>query len=537
MNIETSRTGFEIAVVGMSGVFPGAIDVNEFWQQILAGSKSVSVLSDEELKEAGVHPDLLAMDNFIKAKGVFPNIEYFDARFFDYTPKDASVMDPQVRALHQCVYHALEDSGYISETYKGTIGLFAGASGNFTWELETLLEAKESSSSQFATIQLNDKDFVATRIAYKLNLKGPCVTLHTACSTSLYAIDEACRQLLTGSCSVAVAAASGFNLPFKNGYVHEEGMILSPDGVCRPFSDDANGTVEGNGMGAVVLKPLEDALEDRDRIYAVIRGTAANNDGNRKVGFTAPSVEGQAEVIRRALHMAEVPSESISYIEAHGTGTNLGDPVEIEGLKKAFRTDKKHFCGIGSLKSNIGHLDTAAGVSSFIKTVKALQNKVLPPSINFNQNNPNINFEQSPFYVVEQAVEWENPQIENSEKRYPRRAGVSSFGIGGTNVHLVLEEAPAAEVSDQGREFKLLCLSALDTSALERLENITHEYLLNNQNINPADFAYTHQLSKRNMDSRSAIVYQSLEELTELLAADEEVKQKAGVKRYQTNSR
>jgi acyl transferase domain-containing protein len=537
MSIETSRTGFEIAVIGMSGAFPGATNINEFWQQILAGNRSVSVLSDEELTAAGVYPDLIAMENFVKAKGVFPDIEFFDASFFDYTPKDASVMDPQVRALHQCVFHALEDSGYISDEYKGTIGLFAGASGNFTWELETLLDSKESSSSQFETIQLNNKDFVATRIAYKLNLQGPCATVHTACSTSLYAIDMACRQLLTGSCTVAVAAASGFNLPFKNGYVHEEGMILSPDGVCRPFSDDANGTVEGNGMGAVVLKPLEDALEDRDRIYAVIRGTAANNDGNRKVGYTAPSVEGQAEVIRRALHMAEVPGDSISYIEAHGTGTNLGDPVEIEGLKKAFRSDKSHFCGIGSLKSNIGHLDTAAGVSSFIKTVKALQNKILPPSINFNQNNPNINFKQSPFYVVEEAAEWENPQIENSEKRYPRRAGVSSFGIGGTNVHLVLEEAPAAEVSDQGRDFKLLCLSAFDTSALERLENITHEYLLNNQTINPADFAYTHHVSKRNMDSRSAIVYQSLEELTEILAVNEEGKQRAGVKRYQTNSR
>ncbi len=523
MKLKTSRTGLEIAVVGLAGAFPGAADAAAFWQLLLNGHSAITQLSDDELRASGVHPDLLGMENFVKAKGVFPDLEYFDAAFFDYTPRDAALMDPQVRLLHQCVYHALEDAGYIGEGYKGSIGLFAAASGNFVWELSSLLDTKESAASQFATIQLNDKDFVATRIAYKLNLRGPCVTVHCACSTSLYAIDMACRQLLTGACSIAVAAAAGLNLPHKNGYVYEEGMILSPDGVCRPFSDDANGTVEGNGMGAVVLKPLEAALRDRDRIYAVIRGSGANNDGARKVGYSAPSVEGQAEVIRRALHMAEVEPTSISYIETHGTGTALGDPVEIEGLKQAFRTDRSHFCGIGSLKSNIGHLDTAAGISSFIKTVLALQHRTLPPSIHFHAPNREIDFSHSPFYVVTEPQPWHPlPLAEGSDEYHPLRAGVSSFGIGGTNVHVVLEEAPALPPSVAGREWQLFCLSAADGAALERLEGALADHLTAHPEQNLADLAYTLQIGRRNLAQRSAFIGRHREELLSALAAGAE---------------
>jgi acyl transferase domain-containing protein/acyl carrier protein len=507
MTTNSTRNGLEIAVIGMSGVFPGATSIQQFWDNLLAGHSTISRLTDAELAAAGVHPAVLEQPNFVNAKGVFPDLEYFDAGFFDYTPRDAAVMDPQVRALHQCVYHALEDAGYAAQDQKGSIGLFAGSSGNFAWELSTLLAAREGSASQLATIQLNDKDFVSTRIAYKLNLRGPCVTLHCACSTSLYAVDMACRQLLTGACSVAVAAGSGLTLPHKNGYLYETGMIKSADGACRPFSDDANGTVEGNGMGAVVLKPLEAALRDRDRIYAVIRGTSANNDGARKVGFTAPSVEGQAEVVRRALHMADVDPSTISYVEAHGTGTALGDPVEIEGLKKAFNTERSGFCGIGSLKSNIGHLDAAAGISSLIKVTLALKHRQIPASIHFRAPNPGIDFEHSPFYVVDQSTEWTNPAA------HPRRAGVSSFGIGGTNVHLIMEEAPLQSPSTPGRDWNVLCLSALDAAALGRLEQAVAQQVAEEVDLDPSDLAYSFQLGRRKLPARAALVYRDMADL------------------------
>jgi acyl transferase domain-containing protein/SAM-dependent methyltransferase len=514
MKIQTTRTGLEIAVIGLSGRFPGALNLAEFWGNLVSGTNSISLLSDEELRGAGVHPELIAQKNFVKAKGIFPDLEYFDADFFEYTPRDAALMDPQVRALHQGVYHALEDAGYASEQYKGSIGLFLGASGNFLWEMSTFLEAKDSGSAQFATLQLNDKDFVATRIAYKLNLRGPSVAIHCACSTSLYAIDVACRNLLTGSCSMAVCGGSGLTLPVRNGYLYETGMIKSADGSCRPFSDDANGTVEGNGMGLVVLKPLEDALRDRDRVYAVIRATAANNDGARKVGYNAPSVEGQAEVIRRALHIADVQPESVTYVEAHGTGTALGDPVEVEGLKKAFRSDETGFCGIGSLKSNIGHLDTAAGISSFIKTVLALEKRLIPPSIHFRDANPNIDFSHSPFYVITEATPWENqPAPGRPDHVLPLRAGVSSFGIGGTNVHVVLEEAPAQPESDNGREWKLLCLSARDEAALGRLQNAVAEFVNSNPGMNVADLAYTFHSGRRSLPVRAVLAYRDVQDL------------------------
>jgi|GEM_PF-1482908 len=507
MTIHTTRTGLEIAVIGMAGSFPGAADIEAFWANLLGGQDAISRLGDDELAAAGVHPALLAMPNFVRAKGLFPDLDCFDAAFFDYTPRDAALLDPQARLLHQCVYHALEDAGCLGGQRGAGIGLFVGASGNFTWELGTLLDTRGSAATQFAAKQLNDKDFIATRIAYKLDLRGPCATLHTACSTSLYAIDTACRQLLTGACSVAVAAGSGLTLPHRNGYVFEEGMILSPDGTCRPFSDDANGTVEGNGMGAVVLKPLEDALRDRDRIYAVIRGSAANNDGARKVGYTAPSVEGQAEAIRRALHMADVEPASISYVEAHGTGTALGDPVEIEGLKQAFRGAPAGACGIGSLKSAIGHLDTAAGISSFIKTVLALRERRIPPSLHFRAPNPKIAFDGSPFRVVDRLTEWQRPATGRGDEVWPLRAGVSSFGIGGTNVHVVLEEAPEQPSSTPGRDWQVLCLSAADEAALARLEAALADHLERHPDTDPADLAYTLQTGRRAMPARSTLAW------------------------------
>lgn len=552
MAIKTDRTGFEIAVIGMAGAFPNATSIDEFWQNLVSGQDCIDVFTDEELLDAGVEPSLLDNPNYVRAKGVFPDIDKFDSDFFGYTPGDVAMMDPQVRLLHQGVYHALEDAGYANDTQgkKRNIGLFAGASGNFTWELDTFLQATQSAAGQFAALQLNDKDFLATRLAYKLNLHGPAISVHTACSTSLLAVDMACRHIYTGACNMAVAAGAGLTLPNKNGYGYEDGMIKSSDGKCRAFSDDANGTIEGNGMAAVVLKSLEDALEDGDQIYAIVRGSAINNDGERKVGYTAPSVEGQAEVIRRALFLSEVDADTIGYVEAHGTGTNLGDPVEIEALKKAFRTDKHNFCGIGSLKSNIGHMDTAAGAGSFIKAVLSLQNQVIPPSINITEPNKNIDFANSPFYLVEETTPWQrlaHPESPNDE--LPLRAGVSSFGIGGTNVHVILEEPPAShnaallQASAQNATqsasqsaslnpeqesaletaqnahapWHVLSLAASDRDALGRIQAQLATYLGQHPHIRPQDLCWTWHIGRGGLPVRQAIVFQTIAGLAEAL--------------------
>ncbi len=521
MKLKTNYTGLEVAVIGMSGRFPGAQNLEEFWRNMVEGVESISRFSDDELIASGIDSELLKKNNFVKAKGVFPGLENFDADFFNYTPGDASVMDPQVRALHEEVYHALENAGYASEQYRGSIGLFIGATNNFAWEAQTLKAAENNGGHRFATVQLNDKDYAATRIAYSLNLQGPSVAVHSACSTSLYAVDLACRNILTGACSVAAAGGSGLTLPSKNGYLYEEGMINSPDGHCRPFDKEAKGTVEGNGLGIVILKRLDAAIKDRDNIYAVIRGSAVNNDGNRKVGFTAPSVEGQAEVIRRALVMADVPADSISYIETHGTGTALGDPVEIAGLTKVFESVSPKSCGIGSLKSNIGHLDVAAGVSSFIKTVLALNHKTIPPSINFEEINSNIDLDSTPFRVVTQKEDWTRKQVTEGHGTYePLRAGVSAFGIGGTNVHVVLEEAPEYQKSDLGRDWKLLCLSAHTETAMNKLQKKYIDFIKNaDKNLNLSDLAWSLQTGQRNLKKRFTLAYRNKEDLVKGLTA------------------
>ena len=538
MAIKTDRTGFEIAVIGMAGAFPNATSIDEFWQNLVSGQDCIDVFTTEELLEAGVEPSLLDNPNFVKAKGVFPDIDKFDADFFGYTPGDVAMMDPQVRLLHQGVYHALEDAGYANDTQgkKRNIGLFAGASGNFTWELDTFLQATQSAAGQFAALQLNDKDFLATRLAYKLDLHGPAISVHTACSTSLLAVDMACRHIYTGACSMAVAAGAGLTLPHKNGYGYEDGMIKSADGKCRAFSDDANGTIEGNGMAAVVLKSLEEAEADGDQIYAIIRGSAINNDGERKVGYTAPSVDGQAEVIRRALFLSEVNAETVGYVEAHGTGTNLGDPVEIEALKKAFRTDKQNYCGIGSLKSNIGHMDTAAGAGSFIKAVLSLQNQLIPPSINISEPNKNIDFANSPFFLVENSTPWQRlAHPDNPNDQLPLRAGVSSFGIGGTNVHVILEEAPvshahspeasaletnAHEANDlaSARPWHVLSLAGADRDGLSRIHAQLADFLHQNPTISPADLCFTWHKGRGGLPVRQAIVFQSIDALAQGLS-------------------
>jgi acyl transferase domain-containing protein/aryl carrier-like protein len=513
MNKKRTPTGFEIAVIGMSGRFPQARDIDEFWDNLKNGAEAVSFLSDEELEEAGISAQLLKNPDYVKARGgVLSKKECFDASFFGYTPAEAEVTDPQFRVFHECAHSALETAGYDPASYPGRIGLYAGFSSNLNWKALTIFSGKNLRLGNFAADQLTDKDFFATRIAYKLNLKGPAVAVQTACSTSLVAIHIACRALLMKECDIAMAGGISISSEVNTGYLYQEGMIASRDGHCRAFDERATGLVGGEGAGVVVLKRLKQALDDGDTIRAVVLGSAINNDGIRKVGYTAPSVEGQSEVIGLALHLAKVEAESIGYVETHGTGTVLGDPIEISALKQAFNTSKKGFCTIGSVKTNIGHLDAAAGVASFIKTVMALQNKQIPPSLHFEKHNPKIAFENSPFYVNTKLREWEN-------NGYPLRAGVSSFGIGGTNAHVVLEEAPLLEPSSQSRKWQMLFLSAKTQTALNRATENLIEFLKKNTGINLADAAYTLQVGRAFYQYRKMVVCSNVDEALDALSS------------------
>ncbi|NIM15675.1 MAG: KR domain-containing protein [Candidatus Aminicenantes bacterium] len=512
MELEQKRTGFEIAVIGMSGRFPGARDIHEFWNNLKNGVESISFLSDEDVKKYGINPDVLKNPNYVRAGGgVLEDREYFDASFFGYTPRQAEIMDPQLRIFQESSWSALEDAGYNAESYEGLIGIYAGASLNFHWNALITLTGKSSDLGQFSTSQLINKDYLAARISYSLNLKGPAVVVQSACSTSLVAIHLACRALLTAECDIALAGGISLMAPQQRiGYIYQEGMINSPDGHCRAFDAKAMGTIGGEGVGVVVLKRLKHAAADGDNIYAIVVGSAINNDGKRKVGFSAPSIEAQAAVIKRALHMAQIEPESITYIESHGTGTPLGDPIEIEALKEAFNTNKKRFCGIGSIKSNIGHLDTAAGVASFIKTVLSLKHRLIPPGINFETPNPEIDFENSPFYVNTRLREWKNDE-------FPLRAGVSSFGIGGTNAHAILEEAPVKEEAGEIRPLKLIPLSARTKTALEGMSGNLLKFLKEKSKINLADAAYTLQIGRSEFQHRRFFLCSDIHDAVETL--------------------
>lgn len=498
-----------IAIIGMSGRFPGAKDIDNFWHNLRDGVESVSFFSAEQLQFSGIDPALLSNPNYVKAKAVLEDIEWFDASFFGFNPKEAEITDPQHRLFLECAWSALENAGYNSEKYAGSISVYGGASGINTYLLNNLYSNSELKElvGDYQLFIANDKDFLTTRVSYKLNLKGPSITVQTACSTSLVAIGLACQNLLNYQSDMALAGGVSIILPQKAGYLYQQGMILSPDGHCRAFDAKAQGTVIGSGVGIVVLKRLEDAIADGDYIHAVIKGSAINNDGSLKVGYSAPSVDGQAEVIAEALAMAEVEPETVTYIEAHGTGTPLGDPIEIAALTQAFslQTQKKGFCAIGSVKTNVGHLDTAAGVTGLIKTALALKHKLLPPSLNFEQPNPKINFANSPFYVNNTLTEWK-------EGTTPRRAGVSSFGIGGTNAHVILEEAPIVESSGKSRPWQLLVLSAKTSSALDTATANLLKHLKQHPNANLADVAYTYQVGRRAFSDRRMIVCETIDD-------------------------
>ncbi|NIM15446.1 MAG: SDR family NAD(P)-dependent oxidoreductase [Candidatus Aminicenantes bacterium] len=512
-------TGLEIAVIGMAGRFPGAQNIKEFWENLANGVETVTFFPDEELEEAGVDKSLLENPNYVKAMGYLKGIEDFDADFFDYTPGEAEVMDPQIRLFHECAWEALEDAGYVPDTYDGLIGLWAGASDSFHWKGLAVLSGQMEKFGQFGLDHFANKDYLCSRIAYKLNLRGPVVSVHTACSTSLVAIHMACQGLLSGETDVALAGGVSI-IPFKGGYLYQEGMIQSPDGHCRAFDGSAAGTLAGCGLAIVALKRLEDAVEDGDYIHAVIKGSSVNNDGVQKIGYTAPSVEGQVEVLQDALQTAQVEVESIGYIEAHGTGTALGDPVEIEALIAAYETDKKGFCGIGSVKSNFGHLDTAAGIAGFIKAVLALKHRLIPPTLNFEVPNNKINLIDSPFYINADSLEWERDD-------YPLRAGVTSLGIGGTNVHVILEEWPEVRRSDGQRvedqkasRPQLILVSARTPAALDKAKENLGNYLKENP-CNLEDAAYTLQKGRKAFKHRWMAVCSTAAETIEALTSPE----------------
>ncbi|UCH94419.1 MAG: amino acid adenylation domain-containing protein [Candidatus Aminicenantes bacterium] len=514
----------------MAGRFPGAKNIDQLWENLKNGVESAAFLTDRELEEAGVSAELLKNLNYVKTgEGLLEEKEYFDASFFDYTPQEAEVLNPQARIFLEISWEALENAAYNPFTGDQLIGVYAGADSSFYWEALSLLSGKNAILGDFAASLLADENNLCTRVSYTLNLKGPGVAVQSACSTSLVAIHMAGQALLNGECDLALAGGVNIFTQKPRGYLYQEGMINSPDGHCRAFDAKAKGMIRGEGGGAVVLKPLENAIEDRDYIHAVIKGSAINNDGLRKVGYTAPSVKGQADVIQITHQFAGIEPESITYVEAHGTGTSLGDPIEIKALKRAFKTDKKKYCAVGSVKTNVGHLGSAAGAAGFIKTVMALKHKLIPPSLHFENPNPEIDLENSPFYVNTQPVEWNN-------HGYPLRAGVSSFGIGGTNAHVVLEEAPEgtgglAPLPGEraSRKYQLILLSAKTETALEKMTKNLAAYfkksLLNHGShenpVNPgltlADAAYTLQVGRKELQYRRMLVCSTVDEAVEEL--------------------
>jgi amino acid adenylation domain-containing protein len=513
---ESSLTGLEIAVIGMAGRFPGAKNVRQFWDNLKNGRESISFLSDKELEESGIETDLINDPSYVKARGgIIEDKDLFDASFFDYTPREAELMHPQIRVLHECAWAALEDAGYDPYSYDGLIGLYAGASFDLHWQALSHYSGKVEEIGRLTAAQLINRDFLCTKVSYKLNLKGPAALIQTACSTSLVAIHVAARELLTGDCDIALAGGVTIMSQKNTGYFYQEGMVYSPDGHCRAFDADAKGMIGGDGAGIVVLKPYKKAAAGGDHIYAVIKGSAVNNDGVRKAGFAAPSIKGQAEVIRTAHRFSRVEPDSISYIEAHGTGTPLGDPIEIKALVKAFNIKRNGFCRLGSVKTNVGHLDCAAGVAGFIKTVLALTHRLIPPSLHFQTPNPKIDFENSPIVVNRELVDWKND-------RYPLRAGVSSFGIGGTNAHVVLEECPEGTrglAPLSSRKYQLILLSAKTETALEQMTQNLVEHFKENPKLSMADAAYSLQVGRTRFNYRKRLVCTEVDEAIEELSS------------------
>ncbi|TPV93937.1 MAG: KR domain-containing protein [Myxococcales bacterium FL481] len=506
-----------IAIIGMAARLPGARNVDEYWKNLREGVESMVSYSDEELVAAGVSPAMLADPHYVKRGAPMPDMDHFDADFFGFSPKEAAVLDPQQRHFLECSWEAFEDAGYPPETFNGAIGVFAGC-GASTYLMFNLLSNPDLVDDVgFFLLRHtgNDKDFLSTRVSYLFDLKGPSINIQTACSTSLVAVHIACQHLLSGECDLALAGGSTIEQPHHRGYLYKQGEILSPDGHCRSFDRHSEGTVFGSGCGAVILRRLADALEAGDRIYAVIKGSAVNNDGSDKVSYLAPGVEGQTAAVSEALSIADVTADTIDYVETHGTATPMGDPIEIAALTDAFRdsTDKTGYCAIASVKSNIGHLDTAAGVAGLIKTALALYHREIPASLHYDAPNPNIEFERTPFFVNTQLRAW-------TRGDHPRRAGVNALGVGGTNAHAVLEEPPPAPASGpSSRPYQLLLMSAKNRASLDDACDRLADHLERHPEQPLADVAFTLQTTRRAFDQRRVVAVKDHQDAVEALRA------------------
>jgi amino acid adenylation domain-containing protein len=498
---QDERLQHAVAVIGLAGRFPGAASVEALWDLVAAGREAISFFSVAELAAAGVEARLLADPAYVRARGLIDGSEpaAVDAAFFGLNAREAEIMDPQHRLLLEAAWQALEHAGYDARRYEGPIGIYAGCGVN-TYLLANLASRRDlmDAVGLYQAMLGSYPDFLATRVAYKLNLKGPSLAVQTACSTSLVAVHLAAQSLLYGECDMALAGGVRISVPQRAGYLYQAGGIFSPDGHCRPFDAAAQGCVEGDGVGVVVLKRLADALSDGDHVHAVVRGSAVNNDGEIKIGYTAPSLQGQAEVVALALALAGIAPETVGYLEAHGTATPLGDPIELAALCEVFHGTRKT-CALGSVKANIGHLDAAAGVAGLINAVLALEHRQLPPSANFVRPHPDLHLDDTPFYVNTALADW-------PRGRTPRRAGVSSFGIGGTNAHVVLEEAPELPPTSGSRPRQLVLLSAATAPALEAATANLVEHLRAHPDLDLADLAYTLQLGRRAFPHRRMVV-------------------------------
>jgi amino acid adenylation domain-containing protein len=513
-NVSVPRNA--IAIIGIAGRFPGADTVAQFWRNLCEGTESITRFDEADLED-WFGDETRRSPNYVKARPILQGVDQFDAGFFGMHRREAELTDPQQRIFLECAWEALEDAGYDPATYAGAIGVFAGSSmntyllNNVCGERKTIEEFTSNYQvGCYATLVGSSPDFLANRVSYKLDLKGPGITVQTACSTSLVAVIQACQSLLLYQSDMALAGGISITFPQKRGYLHQEGGMVSADGHCRPFDAEASGTIFGSGAGIVLLKRLEQALEDRDHIYAVIRGCGINNDGASKVGFTAPSISGQAAAIEMALAAAEVDARSIGYVECHGTATPLGDPIELAGLTKAFRTGtaERQFCAIGSVKSNIGHLDVAAGVTGLIKTALALKHGLLPPTLHFQRPNPQIDLASTPFYVNTSLAGWQS-------RGTPRRAGVSAFGVGGTNAHVVLEQPPAIAAQapqQQSEDSRLLVLSARSGPALDHARSRLAQHLRQHPELELNDVCTTLQTGRRAFKHRCCIPHSNRDE-------------------------
>ncbi|WP_270732584.1 type I polyketide synthase [Shimia sp. Alg240-R146] len=505
----------DIAIVGMAAHLPGATGIEQYWQNLRDGIRSISHLSEEDLLANGESRARLKHRNYVPAAAMLDGFAEFDADFFGLSPKEAAIMDPQHRQFLEVSWEALENAGHMPENFGGPIGVFAGCGmgSYFYFNICSNRDLVDSTGMFLLRHTGNDKDFLASRLSHFLDLKGPSLGLQTACSTSLVAVHYAAQSILNGECDMALAGGVTIELPHGRGYVFEDGEILSPDGECHAFDHRAQGTVFGSGAGVVVLRRLEDAIADGDHIWAVIKGSAVNNDGSDKAGYLAPSVGGQASAVADAMAIADVPADTVDYVECHGTGTYLGDPIEVTALTEAFRetTDATGFCRIGSVKTNIGHLDTAAGAASLIKTSLALHHKQMPPSLGFEKPNPAIDFDTSPFAVNAALTDW-------APRNGIRRAGVNSLGVGGTNAHVIVDEAPVRVPSaDSDWPFQLIAVSGRSTKALDANAANLAAHLRTNPEQPLADVAHTLLNGRRKFEKRRVLVAESHEQVADLL--------------------